>query len=198
MLTIPVYYDFSSTLCYVAHRVMQRLASDLDTLEIELEWRPLDLTRITGWKRGAVMDQARRDEVIATARALQAPARMPAHWLDSRPAHAIALALGGGDKESAWRERVWSAVFEEGRDIGSADELAAIAADLGLDAEHLASSRHLDRLEALTNAAREAGVQGVPTFMLGEWPMGGIQEDDTMRALLSRYVRKLNRDAPLH
>ena len=35
---------------------------------------------------------------------------------------------------------------------------------------------------------------GVPTFMLDEWPFGGIQEDRTMRALFARYARKKRRE----
>jgi predicted DsbA family dithiol-disulfide isomerase len=40
-LSVRVYYDFASSLCYVAHRVMERMAADLDALGIALAWRPI-------------------------------------------------------------------------------------------------------------------------------------------------------------
>ena len=43
-VTIRVYYDFASTLCYVAHRVMCRIEEEIGELGVELEWRPIDLT----------------------------------------------------------------------------------------------------------------------------------------------------------
>ena len=55
-LRVPVYYDFASTLCYVAWRVMARMADDLTEIGIELVWRPIDLARLTGWERGAVVE----------------------------------------------------------------------------------------------------------------------------------------------
>jgi predicted DsbA family dithiol-disulfide isomerase len=190
VLTIPVYYDFASTICYVAHRVMVRMAGDLAALAIALDWRPLDLVQVTGWSRGVEVEGPRRANALRVARDLAVDVRMPAYWLDSRAAHAVALALHGTDKEPAWRERVWSAVFEEGRDLGGSDALAPLAVDLGLDAAALAGSGTDDLLDRETAGAREAGVTGVPTFMLGTWPLGGIQEERTMRSLLERYARR--------
>ena len=36
-------------------------------------------------------------------------------------------------------------------------------------------------------------IVGVPTFLLDGWPLGGIQEEFTMRSLLQRFVRKRQR-----
>ena len=52
-LVLPVHYDFSSTICFVAHRVLERM--DLDALGVVLDWRPIDLVAITGWRRGIVV-----------------------------------------------------------------------------------------------------------------------------------------------
>jgi len=189
-LTVPVYYDFASTLSCVAHRVMQRMGADIDDLGIELEWRPLDLSRITGWRRGVVVEGPRRDNALRVCRELQVPLRMPVRWLDSRPAAAVALALRGTTKEPAWRERVWTAVFDEGCDLYGADELGRLGGDIEIDAQALADESRFDQLASETRIAQEAGVTGVPTFILGDWPMGGIQEDATMRALFKKFVAK--------
>jgi predicted DsbA family dithiol-disulfide isomerase len=188
-LTISVHYDFASAICFVAHRVMERICGELDAIGVALEWRPLDLVAITGWRRGERVEGPRRENALRVARELGVSVRMPHLWIDSRPAHSVALAISGGPKEAAWRERVWSAVFEEGRDIGAVEEIERLAADLTIEAGILAASRDFSRLDAVTEAAREAEVTGVPTFHLG-FPLGGIQDPDTMRLLFQRWVSK--------
>ncbi|HWP64414.1 MAG TPA: DsbA family protein [Candidatus Limnocylindria bacterium] len=189
---IPVYFDFASTLCYAAHRVMGRLAAELAAARITLDWRPIDLARITGWKRGLDVVGPRRAHVLRVARELAGPLRMPPRWIDSRPAAAVALALHGTPKEPAWRERVWTALFEEGRDPDEEGELAAWARDIGLD-DTVVDVR-LASVEAETDRAHGLGIDGVPTFLLGPWPMPGIQDDATMLAMLLRYVERRRRD----
>lgn len=189
-LQILVYYDFASTLSYVAHRVMQRLADDLELLEIALLWRPIDLTRITGWRRGQAIGGPRRDNVLQMAAALGVPVRMPARWIDSRPASAVALALSGSAAEAVWRERIWRAVFQEGCDLADPGDVPRLAAEVGIDPGDCTSPTALVPVDAETRAAYEAQVNGVPTFMLGRWPLGGIQEVDTMRAMFARWAHR--------
>jgi predicted DsbA family dithiol-disulfide isomerase len=192
-LTIPVHYDFASTICFVAHRVLERMQGELDAMKIVFDWRPIDVGEIAGWRRGMGVDGPRRDNALRVAAELGVEVRMPGAWLDSRPAHTVALALPRGAKEAAWRERVWSAVFEEARDIGAPGEVERLAADVGLDIEALPDLDDFSRLQAATEAAREAEVIGVPTFHVG-FPLGGIQEPATMRLLFQRWVDKQKRD----
>ena len=191
-LTIPVHYDFSSTICFVAHRVLGRMQPDLDAMGVTLDWRPVDLVRITGWPRGVVVAGPRRENALRVADELQVEVKMPGSWLDSRRASSLALSLSGG-REAAWRERVWSAVFEEARDIGAPGEVERLATDLAIDEVAVARADDFSPLDAETKAARDADVIGVPTFHVG-YPLGGIQEPDTMRLLLRRWVDKQRRD----
>lgn len=190
-LRVPVLYDFASLICYVAHRTMARMQRDLDELGIALDWSPIDLTRISGWSRGATLEGPRRANALRVAADLEVPARAPRVWMDSRPASAVALGLAGTPREPAWRERVFSAIYEEGRsldDAGALDALDALGRDLGFDAAALCTALRLDAVREATDAARRAEVTGVPTFMLDQWAFGGIQEVATMRSLLGRWA----------
>jgi len=197
-IRVQVHYDFASTLCYIAHRVMQRLAADLAALELTLDWQPLDLTRITGWARGAPVPDERRANVERVARELRVAVHCPPRWMHSRWAHAIALQLAGTPQEPVWRERVWTAVYERGLDVSAADGVDALLADANLPASPDDRIAQLAILDDVTRQAYDAGVTGVPTFMLGPWPMPGIQDDHTMRALLARFVSKQRPAAALH
>jgi predicted DsbA family dithiol-disulfide isomerase len=192
-IRVGVYYDFASSLCYVAHRVMQRLEGDLESLSLELVWTPLDLCRLTGWPRGAPIEGYRRENALRVARELEVDVRMPGHWVDSRAANGTALALAGTVHEPAWRERVFSAIHEEGRFIDAPGTLEALARDLRIDLDELYRGADSDLLAAATDRARAAEVTGVPTFMLAEWPIGGIQEPAVMRSLLGRWAAKQRR-----
>jgi predicted DsbA family dithiol-disulfide isomerase len=194
-LHVRVYYDFASTLSYVALRVMERMAGEIEALAIDLEWTPLDLTHITGWPRGTEVGGPRRENALRVARELEVAVRMPARWMDSRRAGAAALALAGTPHEPAWRERVFSAVYQEGRPVDEPGALESWARDLGLELEALVDDARLAVLEDETERARAAEVTGVPTFMLDGWPFGGIQQEFTMRQILSRWAAR-KRDQP--
>jgi 2-hydroxychromene-2-carboxylate isomerase len=193
-LRIPVHYDFASSICYVAHRVMERMAGELEALGIELAWTPLDLARLTGWPRSAAIEGRRRENALRVAADLGVTLRMPTAWMDSRAAHAVALALAGSDREPGWRERVWCAVYEEGLRLDEPGALERLARDMGLDPDPLRDPQSLAALDESTRRARESNVTGVPTFMLGEWPFGGIQEEATMRSLLGRFAARTRED----
>lgn len=193
-LQVVVYYDFASTLCYVAHRVMEGLAGDLELLEIDLVWRPIDLTRITGWARGTAFPAALRARVEQTAAALGVHVRMPPRWIDSRPVSAVALGLRRRADEAAWRARVWRAIFEERCDLSDPADLPRLAAEAGIDPGDWQEPAALGRVTSETERARAMHVTGVPTFMLGRWPFGGIQEPETMRAMFARWARRQRRD----
>ena len=199
-IQIPIHYDFASSLCYVTHRVMERIAARFESAcddpaqpRVVFRWTPIDLAALLNWKRGGVVPDDRMSNVRRVARELDVPVRIPTTWLDSRPAMAAAMALeerGDAKAEAAWRERVYTAIFEEGRSCNDENELSSWARDLGLSFETNAIERGLLELERRTRTAAEAMVTGVPTFMLGEWPMGGIQDDDTMLKLVCRFARR--------
>ena len=109
--------------------------------------------------------------------------------------HAVARSLAGTAREVAWRERVWTAIYEQGRDPGDATTVEALATDFALEIDEIVSNPDGDGLIAATEDARALGVTGVPTFMLDRWPFGGVQEEATLRSLFQRFVRKKLRDA---
>ncbi|MBW2282024.1 MAG: DsbA family protein [Deltaproteobacteria bacterium] len=187
-IVVPVHYDFASTICYVAHRVMERVA--LAEIGVELVWEPLDLGLMMGWKPGSPVEGPGRDNALRVARELDVPVHMPGSWLDSKPALAVALSLRGTPQEVSWRERVWTAAYEEARDTGDPDEIERLCRDLGVDASAARDEAILGRLAARTRAAADDAVTGLPSFMLAGLPIGGIQEPGTMQRMLGRYAER--------
>jgi predicted DsbA family dithiol-disulfide isomerase len=191
VLRVRVHYDFASSLCYVAHRVMQRMEGALGELGVALAWTPLDLARLVGpYRAGAKISDSRRENALRVASELGVALSVPASWPDSRAANAAAFSAERAGRGATWRERVFTAVFEERRLALGDDDVLALARELELPLDMRDLARGKSELEVKTELAREEQVSGVPTFMLGTWPFGGIQTEDTMQRVLERFVRK--------
>ncbi len=193
MIELSVHYDFGSTLCYLAHRLMGEMADDLHELGLALRWSPVDLSQITGWPRGAEVPEVRRRNAARVAEELSLAVRVPRRWPDSRLAGASALWVedqAGRERASAWRERIWSAAFEEEREPWGAETLIGLARDLDLALDPEGVRARLEDLTRRTQLAAANEVTGVPTFMLDAWPFGGIQSRQTMRATFQRWIQR--------
>ena len=190
-LRVRVHYDFASSLCYVAHRVMQRMSGTLSEFGIALVWSPLDLARLTGpYQAGAEIPDVRRENALRVARDLGVALQVPRVWPDSSALHAAAFAAERAGRGETWRERAFSALFEENKLALSDDDVLRLASEIALPLTERDLTRGRRELEVKTELASEEQVTGVPTFMLGTWPFGGIQSEDTMRHVLERFARK--------
>jgi predicted DsbA family dithiol-disulfide isomerase len=94
------------------------------------------------------------------------------------------------DQQDAVMEAVFRAYFTQGRDIGDPDVLADCAAEAGLDRATVLSFLGTDladaEMRAADQAAREAGVNGVPSFFLDGYSlfsgaMPAVQMADAFR-----------------
>ena len=69
------------------------------------------------------------------------------------------------------KQRLMDLYFTEGADLSDREVLVKAAADVGLDADTvrdmLASDADVERVEQAANSAKEAGIDGVPTFIIG-------------------------------
>lgn len=195
-LVVPVHYDAASSLCYVAHRVMGRLGGFLDEIDLDLDWTPIDLSGLMGWRPGAPIQPDRLEDVKQIAAHFEVPMRIPTRWQDSRRAGATSLALRRRDgeadtaREPGFRERLFTAVYEQGGRCDDKALLDGILHDMEITLEPKEVEAAALELELCTRRAAAAHVTGVPTFMLGDFPFGGIQDELTMRSFLTRHAKK--------
>lgn len=189
---VPIYYDYASSLCYVAKKVMERLHGQLD---IELLWKGVRITRRhQGWKNGEMIGDEAKGKIFRVARETGVDLRVPERWLNSAYALAGAEFARERSKFHEYHDRIFAAVFEEGKDVGDLPTLLELAASIGLPAveleQALTSGALTARIEAIETEAATFGVVGYPTFMLGEFPLVGIQPAETMKLLIQRYIEK--------
>lgn len=69
------------------------------------------------------------------------------------------------------KQRLMDLYFTEGADLSDRDVLVKAAADVGMDADtvrhKLESDADVNVVEQAANSAKEAGIDGVPTFIIG-------------------------------
>jgi predicted DsbA family dithiol-disulfide isomerase len=191
-LRIPIYFDYASTLCYIAWRIVGQLEGELG---FEALWKGVPIAlRDFRAKPGRVLGERERQKVIMVAAETGILVAPPAKWIDST------LALQGSELArdagvfSAYHDQVFRAAFDEGRDIEDRKVLEGIAVRAGMDlAEFRAgieSGAMAARIADNKREAEEFSALGYPTFILGDFPMIGIQPIESMRLLLSRFIQQ--------
>jgi predicted DsbA family dithiol-disulfide isomerase len=189
---IPIYFDYASTLCYVAWRIVSQLERELGFTAL---WKgvPIALRNYRtrpGLPLGPLELGRIRNVAAETGIAVEPPAR----WLDTDKAlQGSELAREAG-AFAAYHDAVFRAAFEQRADIGNLDLLSAIAKRAGLDRAHfrdeLERGRMAARIAANKAEADRFSALGYPSFILGDFPLTGIQPIESMRMLLARFLER--------
>ena len=170
MAAVPVvlFSDFACPFSYATEAALRRMEEAGEARVTPIAWElypaPLPLP--------AEDDGAWREPLAPIAAELgiaYGPIPPPARTRKAHEAAAFAAARGVGP---AFRAGVFAARFGEGRDVGRVDVLVEIGAALGLDPSEMKVVLDVDtfaaRVAAEEDAARRAGVEGVPTLVAGE------------------------------
>jgi predicted DsbA family dithiol-disulfide isomerase len=189
-IRIPIYFDYASTLCYIAWRIVRQLESELG---FEALWKGVPISmRDRNAKPGGVLGERERQKVLLVAAETGIKVAPPRSWLDSSAAlQGSELARDAG-LFAPYHDAVFSAAFEHGADIARPEVLDPIAARVGLDRAKFRAAiidgAMTSRLEAHRREADDFSALGYPTFILGDFPLIGIQPIETMRMLIGRFI----------
>ena len=204
---IDIVSDAICPWCYIGKRQLERALIQLgdDGGGFSVRWNPFQLNpdmpreganraAYRAAKFGSAERAAELDARVAeAARTVGLDFRMDlmARTPNTLDAHRLIWFAGRQGAQDAVMEAVFAAYFTQGRDIGEADVLADCAAGAGLDRAEalafLASDHAAAEMLAADRAAREAGVNGVPSFFLdGYGLLSGAVPADQMEEALRR------------
>jgi predicted DsbA family dithiol-disulfide isomerase len=116
-------------------------------------------------------------------------ARQP-NTLDS---HRLIHWAGLQGKGPQMKQRLMDLYFTEGADLTDREVLVRAAADVGMDAEavraSLATADDVAEITQAANAAKEAGINGVPTFIVdGRYAVSGAQAPEMLAEVIRKAV----------
>jgi predicted DsbA family dithiol-disulfide isomerase len=100
------------------------------------------------------------------------------------------------------KQRLMELYFTEGADLTDREVMVKAAADCGMDAdltrELLASDRDVDRVTQEAEQAKQAGIDGVPCFLLGGvLAVSGAQDPTYLAVSMARAVEEVARKSAL-
>ena len=206
-LRIDIVSDAICPWCYIGKRQLERALATLahEGLQFSVHWNPFQLNpdmpkegrdrasyrmmkfgssdrvreiddRVTGAAANVGLE-FRLDQIVRTPNTLDA--------------HRLIWHAGREDRQDAVVEALFTAYFTQGRDIGDRDVLADCAAEAGMDraavADFLAGDVAEKEMLAADRAAREAGVNGVPSFFLDGYGLySGAMPAETMAEALRK------------
>lgn len=206
MARLDVYSDVICPWCYIGKRHMQvalgRLAVDGHAFEIS--WRPFQLNPdmpADGIRRdeyrqakfGSLERSRELDDQVGSAAAaagLQIRFDLMQRTPNTLDAHRLIQFAAERRRQDEIVDSLFAAYFVEGRDIGDRPTLVDIATGAGLDpadtAAFLATDRLAAEIQAEDAAVRQAGLSGVPTFVLERHVLfsGAVPPDAFAEALL--------------
>lgn len=210
-ITVTITSDFICPWCLIGERRLIKAIDSLpDGMDVELKWLPFELNsdmrpegmdrkiyrslKFGSWERSQLLDAHTMEATKGDGVAFDYPAieRTP----NTLSAHRLMRLAEEQGSATSLANRIFSAYFEHGRDIGNVDVLADIAAEDGMDrAQASAFLRANDGTDALRNLEREAenrGVRSVPSFDIDGEVISGAQSVETFASALRRAAERFD------
>jgi predicted DsbA family dithiol-disulfide isomerase len=198
IVKVDIWSDVACPWCFIGKRRFETAAAEFAATggELEIEYHSFELAPDTPVDfDGSEVDFLARHKGIPENRVVQMLAQMTdlgrteglAYDYDALQhtntikAHELLHFAKAHGRQLEMVERLLSAYFEEGRHVGRIDELADLAAEIGLDrdevVEALKSEAHLPAVQADKQQAMAYGISGVPFFVIdGKYGVSGAQD----------------------
>ena len=115
--------------------------------------------------------------------------------------HRLILWADKSGKAADMKQRLMDLYFTEGGDLTNNDVLAQAAADIGLDraeiARLLAGDQDIDIVAQQAQAAKDAGIDGVPCFIFGgALAVSGAQSPEYLAGAIERAAEEIAKRGP--
>ena len=213
-LVIDVISDVVCPWCYIGKRFLEQAIASQPDIPVEVRFRPYFLNP---W---VPHEGISREEYLITKfgsverynsnnnRVVEAAAAAGLSYNRDRikrqpntlDCHRLILWAERAGEASAMKQRLMELYFSEGGDLTRTDVLVGAAADCGLDGEEvralLASRQDVDEVERAAESAKQAGIEGVPCFIIGGMiALSGAQPPDYLAAAITRAAAEQARVA---
>lgn len=194
-ISVQIFSDVQCPWCYIGKRKFEAAVAEFDG-DVDVVYRSFELAPDTpvdyegstvdylSERKGLPLEQVHQmlDRVTQIASSVGLDYDFEhVHQTNTVLAHELLHFAKAHGRQLELKERLLRAYFVEGRHVGRAEDLADLAADVGLDrdaaAESLADHRHLADVKADMAQAVAYGIQGVPFFVIDDrYGISGAQE----------------------
>ena len=194
-MRIDIYSDTICPWCYLGKRRFDLAVAARPQYEPTVAWRPFELNPdvpVEGVDRETFMAAKMPDQTRLEAAHVELERQGEASGIrfrfdlisripNTRRSHLLIAHAARRGLQSAVKDRLMRAYFEEGIDIGELDELVRLGAEAGLNAAEARNALILrvgqDGVVAAERHATVLGITGVPTYIFdGQYTISGAQE----------------------
>src|SRR5215831_7737971 len=124
-IVVPVYFDYASTLCYVAWRIVRELEPELG---FQALWKGVPIAlRDHRAKAGRTLGELERQKVLMVSAETGISVAPPAQWIDSSAALEGAEVARDAGVFREYHDTIFHAAFEDRIEISDHQVLEAIA-----------------------------------------------------------------------
>ena len=205
---IDVISDVVCPWCFIGKRRLEKALALNPDIPVEVHWRPYFLN---DWipREGISREQylttkfgsvdrykgiAQRVSAAAAADGLTYAMDKISRQPNTLDAHRLIRWAGGIGKAAEMKQRLMDLYFTEGADLTNHAVLVQAAADVGLDPEDVRAALESDQdvadVEREAVSAKEAGIEGVPCFILdGKFAISGAQAPEYLAEAIERVAR---------
>ena len=211
-LRVDVVSDVVCPWCFIGKRRLENALTLVPDIPVDVNWRPyflnpwipregIDRQTYLETKFGSAERYAVTAERVVAAAALEGLlyasdkiSRQP-NTLDC---HRLILWSRSATDPANMKQRLMELYFSEGADLTDPKTLIQAAIDCGMDGDLvrrlLASDADVDRVEGEANAAKEAGIDGVPCFIFGgSTIVTGAQSPEYLASAIERTAGRHTR-----
>lgn len=188
MTTLTIYYDYTDPWCYIALFRAEWLRSRVADLQVC--WHPFELypelpPRGARPKNPAFFRRKTQYDIDELTPELGISIHVPRDRVtNSRLALEGSLCARDAGCFDAYHRAIFTAFFEQRRDIGALDIVVEVGAEAGLDATVLRAAleqhRYTDEVVRLREEAEQFGIAAIPTFVANNHGVVGIVAKDKL------------------
>jgi predicted DsbA family dithiol-disulfide isomerase len=215
-LMIDVVSDVVCPWCFIGKKRLEKALAMRPDIPVVVRWRPYFLN---DWvpREGISRDEyltkkfgsperyhaiAGRVAAAAQAEGLKYNIAGIARQPNTIDCHRLILWAANTGDPGRMKQRLMELYFTEGADLTDREVLVKAADDCGMDAdltrELLASDRDVDRVTQEAEQAKQAGIDGVPCFLLGGvLAVSGAQDPTYLAVSMARAVEEVARKSAL-
>jgi predicted DsbA family dithiol-disulfide isomerase len=194
-MRIDIYSDTICPWCYLGKRRFDLAVAARPQYEPVIAWRPFELNPdvpVEGVDRETFMAAKMPDQTRLEAAHVELERQGEASGIrfrfdlisripNTRRSHLLIAHAARRGLQSAVKDRLMRAYFEEGIDIGEFDELVRLGSEVGLGPAEARNALILrvgqDGVVAAERHAAVLGITGVPTYIFdGQYTISGAQE----------------------
>jgi len=211
-VTIDVVSDVVCPWCFIGKRRLEKAIALRPDIPVEVRWHPYFLN---DWipregisreeyltKKFGSVDRykgiAQRVSAAAAAEGLTYNIGGVSRQPNTLDAHRLILWARNSGDPARMKQRLMELYFSEGADLTDREVLVRAAVDCGMDADTvrklLASDADVDRVTQEAERAKEAGIDGVPCFIIGNaLAVSGAQAPEYLADAIARVAAERDR-----